>query len=237
MIDWPKRLANEEPFYRWLFERAGAKAVLDTACGTGHHAVMFSGWGLTAEGADLSESMIERCRAKWGESECLRWVVRGFDQPAGEGRFDVAICMGNSLALAGDLPAVSRAISRMLAAVRPGGMVVAHVLNLWRLPDGECQWQKCRRASFGDGEQLIIKGVHRSGGRGYVDMLVTRLDTTLPQLDTDSVPFLGLRGEDLEAAAILAGAAQTELYGTYARGSYDADQSQDLILVARRGVR
>ena len=25
MIDWPKRLANEEPFYRRLIERTGAK--------------------------------------------------------------------------------------------------------------------------------------------------------------------------------------------------------------------
>ena len=36
LVDWPKRLANEEPFYRQLFERYNVKSVLDVACGTGH---------------------------------------------------------------------------------------------------------------------------------------------------------------------------------------------------------
>ena len=44
MVDWPKRLANEEPFYRRLFARIGARRVLDAACGTGHHASMFHAW-------------------------------------------------------------------------------------------------------------------------------------------------------------------------------------------------
>ena len=38
----------------------------------------------------------------------------------------------------------------MFAAVRAGGLVVLHVLNLWRLPDGPCVWQKCRRAPLED---------------------------------------------------------------------------------------
>ena len=29
MIDWPRRLAREEPFYRRLFERSDARRVLD----------------------------------------------------------------------------------------------------------------------------------------------------------------------------------------------------------------
>ena len=68
MIDWPKRLAAEEPFYRRWFQQAGVKRVVDVACGTGHHAAMFHGWGLDVEGADLSPAMIERARAGFGEA-------------------------------------------------------------------------------------------------------------------------------------------------------------------------
>ena len=64
MIDWPKRLAHEEPFYRRLFERLGARSVLDVACGTGRHAAMFHSWGLRVEGADLSPAMIDRARSQ-----------------------------------------------------------------------------------------------------------------------------------------------------------------------------
>ena len=175
-IDWPKRLGNEEPFYRWVFERVRASSVLDVACGTGHHAAMFHSWGLHVEGADLSEEMIRRCRQKHGESESLRWVVRGFDRPVDRaGTFDVAVCVGNSLALAGDRETVATAISAMLAAVRSGGAIVVHVLNLWSLPDGPPVWQKCVRKPLPQGDSLIIKGVQRCGGRGFVNLLVTAL--------------------------------------------------------------
>ena len=46
MIDWPKRLLTEEPFYRRWFQQVGVERVVDVACGTGHHAAMFHGWGI-----------------------------------------------------------------------------------------------------------------------------------------------------------------------------------------------
>ena len=147
MIDWPKRLANEGPFYRRLFEQYGVRSVVDVACGTGRHAAMFHSWDLQVEGADLSPAMIDRARASFGEPAGLRWVVRGFDQPiAPESPFDAAVCVGNSLPLAPDMATVRQAIGEMLAAVRRGGLLVIHALNLWHLPDGPCVWQKCRRA-------------------------------------------------------------------------------------------
>ncbi|MCP4899573.1 MAG: class I SAM-dependent methyltransferase, partial [bacterium] len=79
IIDWPKRLANEEPLYRGLFGRVDAKSVLDVACGTGRHAAMFHGWGLRVEAADISPNMVERARSLFGQPAGLRWVVRRFD--------------------------------------------------------------------------------------------------------------------------------------------------------------
>jgi SAM-dependent methyltransferase len=235
-IDWPKRLANEEPLYRWLFAQVGAGRVLDTACGTGHHAAMFASWGVQVEGADISDPMIRWCQAHYGESADLHWVVRGFDQPAGQpGTFDVAICTGNSLALAADLDMVDRAIRQMLAVVRPSGAVLLHVLNLWRLEDGPCQWQKCRRTHLAQGDSLIVKGIHRAGQRGYVDVVVTSLDPAGPRMQAESIPFWGLEAPDLEQIARAAGARRTECYGSYKRQPYERQTSQDLIVVAIRG--
>ena len=76
MIDWPKRLAAEEPFYRHWFQQAEVKRVADVACGTGHHAAMFHGWHLDVEASDLSPAMIERARAGFGEPPGLHWAVR-----------------------------------------------------------------------------------------------------------------------------------------------------------------
>ena len=235
MIDWPKRLAHEGPFYRRLFEQHDVHSVVDVACGVGRHAAMFHSWNLRVEGADISTPMIDRARAAFGEPAGLCWKVRGFDQPIGLAEpFDAAVCVGNSLPLAPDLTTVGRAIEQMLAAVRSGGLLVVHALNLWRLADGPCVWQKCCRRSLPQGEVLIVKGVHRCGVRGYVELIVAKVDDENGPMQTESVPFQGLESVELEAMARAAGAADVQFFGGYQNQPYDRQQSVDLLMVAMK---
>jgi SAM-dependent methyltransferase len=234
LIDWPKRLAHEEPFYRRWFERVGARSVVDVACGTGRHAAMFHAWGLRVEGADLSPEMIARARARFGEPAGLGWVVRGFEQPIRAAEpFDVAVCAGNSLALAPDAATAEQAIQQMFQSVRVGGLVVLHVLNLWNLPDGPCRWQKCKRLALADGDVLVTKGVHRSGPRGYVDLVVVPV-TAPDQMHSESVPLLGFEAAELERVARVGGAGRVEFCGGYQGQPYAREQSTDLIMIAEK---
>ena len=234
MIDWPKRLAHEGPFYRRLFERIEARSLVDVACGIGRHAAMFHSWGLRVEGADISPGMIDRARITSGEPEGLTWVVRGFDEniPAKQ-PFDAAVCVGNSLALAADVTVAERAIGRMLAGVRSGGLVVIHLLNLWRLADGPCLWQKCVRATLSEGEVLITKGVHRSGNHGYVDLIVATLHDEV-RMQSESARLLAFDATDLKRMVDGAGAAGVEFFGNYQDGPFDPQESVDLIAVIER---
>jgi SAM-dependent methyltransferase len=235
LIDWPKRLANEEPFYQALFERAGVRDVLDVACGTGRHAAMFHSWGCRVTGADISPGMIARCRGQFGESDTLRWVVRGFDEPPETpAAFDAVVCIGNSLALAPDLASVERAVEQMLAAVRPGGVCVVQVLNLWHLGEGPCVWQKCKRTMLGGREHILVKGVHRAGIRGFVELvdLAVTGDAVTPRFDCPT--FLGLEAIELTRMVEQAGARAVECYGDFQRDAYRRAESTDLIVVAER---
>jgi len=266
MIDWPKRLAHEGPFYRRWFERVGVQSVLDSACGSGQHAAMFHSWGLKVEGADLSSQMIDRARSNFGQPPGLSWAVRGFDQPIEPAKsFDAALCVGNSLALATDEATVERAIQRMFDAVCDGGLIVIHVLNLWRLPDGPCVWQKCHRASISrftkgteeevvgknplkmesglpttssvplspQGEVLILKGLHRCGPRGYVEVIVADLTGVAP-MRSESTPLLGIEAPELERMAERAGAKKIAFFGGYQDQPYDRQESVDLVMVAEK---
>ncbi len=231
MIDWPKRLAHEEGFYRHLVAEAQAHRVLDAACGTGHHAAMLHAWGLEVEGADKSPQMIDRCRQQFGQPPGLRWVVRPFEQVP-DGMFDLVLCVGNSLALAGDEAASARAVHALASVLRPGGILAIHVLNLWSLPDGPLVWQKCLRTSFRQREALALKGVHRCGPRGYVELAVADLQG--PLLYTQSVPFVGLRSESLASWARPAGLEQVQFFGGYHQQPYLESQSADLVMTSRR---
>lgn len=234
LVDLPRRLAREEPFYRRLFEQYQVRRLVDVACGTGHHAALFQRWGLAVEGADFSPAMIERARRTYGESPNLRWVARSFDEPIeADEPFDAAVCVGNSLALAADRPMVQRAVQRMLDAVRPGGIAVVHLLNLWRLADGPCVWQKCQRLSLPEGEVVVVKGVHRCGERGFVDLVVAGLSPDAGMY-SESVPLLGLEAAELEQLVRAAGASRCEFFGGYLGESYARQSSVDLILIAYR---
>lgn len=234
MIDWQKRLASEGRFYRSLFDRVGVHRVADVACGTGRHAAMFHSWGLRVEGADISANMIERARTNFGEPINLSWVVRSFDQPIHPIEpYDAVICTGNSLALAPDISTIERAVREMLVALRSGGVVVLHVLNLWRLPDGPCVWQKCMRATLERGDVLIVKGVHRTRSTGYVDLIVASLDASTT-MQTESVPILGIEAEKLEQILLNTGASSVQILGNYQDQPYCRDSSVDLILVAKK---
>jgi hypothetical protein len=178
--------------------------------------------------------MIQRARESFGEPAGLRWAIRGFDQPIDRGEScDAAICVGNSLALAADLAAVERAINGMLQAARHGGTIMVHVLNLWGLADGPCLWQKCKRSRRSQADVLIVKGVNRCGGRGFVNLVVATLEDQ-PTLRTESVPFLGLEAGELEQMARRAGAVDVLFYGDYRSQPYVQSESTDLIMVARK---
>jgi SAM-dependent methyltransferase len=234
MIDWPKRLGHEAPFYRRLFESVAATCILDAACGTGHHAALFHSWHLRVQGADISSSMLARAERNFGEPAGLQWVRRGYTEPVGSaGPFDVVLCVGNSLALAPDLPTARAAVQQLVQAVRPGGVVALHVLNLWRLADGPCHWQKCVRTELDGVDVLIVKGIHRHGSTGYVDLVVSSLADP-HTWRSDCVPFLGLEAATLEQWAREAGAGTIEVFGSYHREPYHREQSTDLIVVATK---
>ena len=238
MVNWPKRLAHEDPFYRQLFAQVGVTSVVDVACGTGHHAAMFHSWDSVrrVEGADISPAMIARAKAALGEPEGLRWVVRPYEQPIEtEIPFDAAVCVGNSLALAADEATARKALGCMVAAVRPGGVIVVQVLNIWSLPDGPIVWQKSVRANLPDGPALVIKGVHRAGRSAFVELLAGTLEGEA-KMRSACVHVLGLEQADLEDALRAGGADQIAVLGGYAGQPYDRAASVDLILVARRAT-
>ncbi|MGQ9651847.1 MAG: class I SAM-dependent DNA methyltransferase [Phycisphaerae bacterium] len=235
MVDWPKRLANEAAFYRKLFADVQAKRVLDTACGTGHHAEMFHSWGLSVEGADISEGMIERCRTRLGTSERFRWVVRPFDRPAEPpGTFDVVLCVGNSLSLAADMETVRLAVRAMLDSARPGGLCVIHVLNAWSLPDGPMLWQKTLRVRHAGRDHLLIKGIHRSGSNIRVEVLDLTLDQPSLERWSESTALLPITADDLISFAKAAGASPVETFGDYCCRPYERETSPDLIVICHK---
>jgi hypothetical protein len=84
------------------------------------------------------------------------------------------------------------------------------------------------------GDRILLKGIHRVGPRGFVD--VVTLDVSGGGVDGQfrTATILGIEAEDFLRLATSAGATDLQVFGNYEQAPYHRDQSQDLILVGRR---
>lgn len=104
-----------------LKPRAG-ESLLDVGCGTGAHLLLFRELGLDVSGVDPSEPMLERARAKLGNSADLK-VARAEDLPFDDDSFDI-VTLITSLEFAHPSKALSEAFrvakSRVFVGVLNG---------------------------------------------------------------------------------------------------------------------
>jgi glycine/sarcosine N-methyltransferase len=243
-VDWGKRIEREMPFFRLLFAEHGVRSVIDVGCGTGRHASLFAAWGLDVTGVDPDPAMLEQARAfAFHQASSARFVEGGFGELAALGLplADALTCTGNALPHVSGLAGLRAAVRDFAAVLRPGGVVVLHLLNHDRLlakqlrsippvvrEDDEGTWVFLRVMDYVEaGIRFDFATLHRPPGgweAGAPWEVSSRrsLHTALPS----SV----LAGE-LEAA----GFGDVRLFGDHTGKAFDAAADESVIVTAVRG--
>src|SRR5229473_2071351 len=130
------RAINQPATARLLRRISRTSAVLDAACGTGVDAAVLARRGFTVWAADGSAAMVEGAAARFRRERLAiplmhcRWA----DLPAATGeRFDVVLCVGNSLVHAAGRDAMVQALTGLRRMAHPGGHVVIDSRNWEKL--------------------------------------------------------------------------------------------------------
>jgi len=133
--------------------------VLDAACGTGVDAAVLARRGFSVWAADGSEAMVEQAAARFrGERLAIpalhsRWA----DLPAATGeRFDVVLCIGNSLVHAAGRDAMVEALAGLRQMARPGGHVVIDSRNWEKLHAERQIVQVADRVVTREGRRCVV---------------------------------------------------------------------------------
>lgn len=130
-------LAIRHPATARLLEQTPAgSAVLDAACGTGSSAAALARRGFRVRATDGSNAMVAMAAARFRREHldipldrCL-WA----DLPTVVGdRFDLVLCIGNSLVHAASRDAMIEALTGLRQMARPGGHVVVDSRNWEKL--------------------------------------------------------------------------------------------------------
>lgn len=240
-VDWEKRLAREGPFFRDLFERHAVRSVVDVGCGTGQHAILFASWGLHTVGVDPSDEMLAAARANASAAgPDASFVAAGFGdlEGLGLGPADAVTCTGNALPHVDGVAGLRTALADMAAILRPGGVLVLHLLNHQRLIDGrtrtiapvvredaEGTWVFLRVMDHvEDGIRFDFVTLYRQRdawetGGGWQASSRRSLHTALPvSLLVPEVERAGLR--------------EVRLYGDHSGKTFDPAQDESVILLA-----
>jgi SAM-dependent methyltransferase len=127
---------NHPATARLLARTSQASVVLDAACGTGFNAAALARRGYRVWAADGSEAMTAAAAARFRSERLDIPLVRSLwaDLPAAVAeRFDVVLCIGNSLVHAGGRDAMIQALTGLREMTRPGGHVVVDSRNWEKL--------------------------------------------------------------------------------------------------------
>ncbi len=142
-VDWRKRLDRESPFYRREFTAHAVSTVIDVGCGTGMLPIHWATWGLHVVGVDPDASMLEKAERNAEDARSaieaaggsVRFVCGGFGDLAGLGLdpADAVTCTGNALPHMAGPDALIDTLQDFGKVLRPGGLLVLHLLNHDRL--------------------------------------------------------------------------------------------------------
>lgn len=246
-VNWEARLAAEMDFIEGWLEEAGARRVLDAACGTGMHAIALAQGGYEVVGADFSAGMIERARENAaGAGADVRFEVAGFGAlaralaPTGSaGDFDAVLCLGNSLPHLLTPADLAAALADFAACLRPGGLLLVQNRNFDAMLARRERWmgpQSHRERVDGeDVEWLFLRFYDfEPDGALSFNLLTLRREGAGPWAQqVASTRLRPLLQAELAGALRTAGFDRLDCRGDIQGAPFDPESSPNLIVISR----
>jgi SAM-dependent methyltransferase len=239
LIDWQSRLAREGPFLERALANVPSRRILDLGSGPGQHARLLASRGFDVVGVDASPSMIAKARAR-GDSDSVRFVLGDLvdlDRLV-DGTFGGAVCLGNTLPSIRTPDGLGRLLGGLRARLLPGGVFVLQLLNYEKIfAIGQRHLPLTLRP--GEAGSLVFVRLMdlRPGGDVIFAPAVLGFqpdaDPPVTLRASERVEVHGWTRAELEDLLETAGFRSREIYGTVTFAPYVANESPDLVVVAR----
>jgi glycine/sarcosine N-methyltransferase len=216
-----------------FMERYSAKSVLDCACGTGVHTEIIAREGFHIVGSDASNAMLEVARSKLSAVGLAVDLYKSSWRDLPEvvpDKYDVVICMGNSLPLEPDGESVVASLKGMFSMLNEGGALLISNANADRQiaekvgievvePEPECFLLDVRDFTAEKTTRRFF----------FIDAVGDE-----PSMRYFKFELMNLTAEKMELLLRLAGIEKFMFYGEKDFTPYSRYESERLILVAEK---
>ena len=246
-VNWDKRLIRELPFFRRVFDEVGARSVIDVGAGSAKHSIAFAEWGMAVDAVDPDDSMLAQAEVNAAAAAAaiaeaggeLRLVRAGFGELAqrGLGLADALVCTGNALPHVAGLAGLRVALADFSAVLRPGGVLVLHLLNHAKLLRARPRSIPPIVRDTPEGTRVFLRVIDYPEGDEFLDfdfVTLTRDAAGAWDVASRRSPHTALPVEMLRAELSAAGFERIEAFGSHDATPLDADKDESVIIVARR---
>jgi glycine/sarcosine N-methyltransferase len=241
-VNWPARLEAELPFLEKALAAAGARTILDAACGTGRHAIELARRGFAVSAADCSAGMIAQARANTAAAGVeVRFEQSGFggmQQTFRTESFDTLLCLGNSLPHAENPSGISAALGDFAACLKRGGLLILQNRNFDRILAARERWIAPQNSAEDGREWLFVRfyDFEADGSITFHILTLRREPGGGWDQSVASTRLWPLPEAELAAALTAAGFGEIKRFGSLRGEAFDPASSPDLVWTARRAL-
>ncbi len=237
LVDWPQRLAREQPLMSRVLAQAPSTRVLDLGCGTGQHARFLVDQGCEVVAIDASEDALERAQNEPVPAG-LQFILDdiGAVERSVRGHFGAAFCLGNTLPHLLSPESLSRMFVGLKRRFLPGARFLFQVLNYDRIFAGAQRALPLEFLSSPQGELIVARLLEprEDGIVLHTTAVLRHRPTASPMievLDTHSAQLRGWKRAELESLLEVARLSTLEVYGDMSATPYEPHESLELVMV------
>lgn len=244
-VDFKARLAFEMPLIlqtlQSLNKPAAQTRVIDTACGTGQHAIAISQAGYDVSGSDLFPEMVSIAKINADlalQKISFKALGLGYNQAgfSDEPPFDAALCLGNSLPHVESQSALQEALADFYALLNLGGLLLLQMRNFDLIVEEKRRWMSPQAHQSQDEEYIFFRFYDfLEDGKIDFNMLTLKKNNDQPWQSTmTSTKLLPVLSAPLQYQLLDLGFREVQLFGSLDGRDYQPLISDDLIVVARK---
>jgi SAM-dependent methyltransferase len=239
-IDWKARLAREIPF---LISRLGNpkdKTVLDLACGTGRHSVALALEGAIAVGIDNSNAMISKAKGHaLSRGVAPSFILGSMEEfpSIAPGKYDLIICLGNSLALLNDLEVLEKTLLSIHDSLGNDGVFIAQILNFEEIHRTGFRFFPQKAGKMDNGEEVVFSRFYEHTNPPHSSTLVMTAQIKVKGKWTSRVStqkVLNLNENLIKRYLARAGFRETKFYSDFSESIFVGSDDRNMVIHSRR---
>lgn len=244
-VNWADRLGYEMPFIDAQIQVLSLELkhpihILDSACGTGMHAIALSKAGYMTSAADLFPQMVQKGKENAKKAGVnVDFKTAGFGEMAqafGDDQFDLVLCLGNSLPHILTTEDFTNAIKDFSSVLRNNGILLIQNRNFDAVMKQKARWME-PQVHQTEGKEWLFYRFYDFLSNGLIRFNIVTMKHEMDadwQSHVSSTLLRPLLYVELYHLLEREGFREVHAYGSMEGEAFSPESSGNLIITARK---